>query len=272
MWLRSVVVHEVTMTTLADLRALPHTSISQVRTFLLCPRKYCLHDVAKSPPAWRPRALIFGSAWHESIGAHLLEPMSVEALQADLRDRLVRGIRSDGPPVLFEEDAHDEGQVIDLSLRMLAVFLARIPRPAKVLAVELPFALELAHPATGEVLDVPLIGAIDALIDEAGTKVWELKTAKKKWSQDQLDFDLQMTGYGMAARSLGCGDAALEILVTTKTKIPDVQVTSLVRHRRDENELLATVFGVLHAVAAGVDYPLRGWQCRTCAHAAACGS
>ncbi len=160
------------MTTLADLRALPHTSISQVRTFLLCPRKYFLHYIARSPPAWRPLALIFGSAWHESIAAHLIEPMSVDALQAHLRDGLVRGIQSDGPPVLFEEDAQDEGQVIDLSLRMLASFLARVPRPAKVLAVEVPFALELAHPATGEVLDVPLVGAIDALVDDGGATVW----------------------------------------------------------------------------------------------------
>ncbi len=81
-----------------------------------------------------------------------------------------------------------------------------------------------------------------------------------------------MTGYGMASRSLGYDGAALEILVTTKTKAPDVQITSLVRHRRDEKELLTTVFGVRAAVAAGVEYPLRGWQCRTCAHAAACGS
>ena len=35
---------------------------------------------------------------------------------------------------------------------------------------------------------------------------------KLVWS---LDFDLQMTGYGMASRSLGYDAAALKILVTT---------------------------------------------------------
>jgi hypothetical protein len=33
--------------------------------------------------------------------------------------------------------------------------------------------------------------------------VWELKTGKRRWSIDQLDFDVQPTAYGMAARALG---------------------------------------------------------------------
>ena len=102
--------------------------------------------------------------------------------------------------------------------------------------------------------------------------VWELKTGKKKWSADQLDFDLQPTAYGMATRALGYKDARVTLLVTTKGKSADIQVEHLLRHRRDELELLETAFAVARAVDAGVDYPNRGWQCRACPYAGACGS
>jgi len=158
-------------------------------------------------------------------------------------------------------------------MRMLDVFLARVPLPEQVHGVEVPFSLQLVHPVTGEIHPRPLIGAIDAIVEERGRPaVWELKTGKKKWSADQLDFDLQPTAYGIAVRSLGYKDARLTLLVTTKGKTPDVQVEHLVRHRRDELELVETVFAVARAVDAGVDYPNRGWQCRSCPYAGACAS
>lgn len=133
--------------------------------------------------------------------------------------------------------------------------------------------MELAHPVTGELLPVPLVGALDALVVEDGAEtIWELKTGKRKWSADALDYDLQTTSYRIAARELGRGDdLALKLVLTTKATQPDVQVERLVRHRRDERELVETIFAVHRAVEAGVDFPNRGWQCRTCAWAGACG-
>jgi hypothetical protein len=61
--------------TLSDLRGLPHTSISQVKTFLQCPRKFRFLYVDRVPAEFRPIALAFGTAWHETIAAHLLPPV-----------------------------------------------------------------------------------------------------------------------------------------------------------------------------------------------------
>lgn len=139
--------------------------------------------------------------------------------------------------------------------------------------MERALVLDPAHPVTGEITPVPLIGAIDAVvIDNGKTEVWELKTGKKKWSQDLLEWDPQMTAHPMAARELGHDDAALKLLVTTKTKSPDVQVERLVRHRADKQELAETALTVLHAVNAGVDCRVRGWGCKTCAHAGVYGA
>ena len=265
------------MMTLSDLRGLPHISISQLKTFLQCPRKYFFTYVQKIEPEFRPIALAFGTAWHETIGAHLLPEVQGQyltriELQTLFRDSLTEQVLEDGPPVLFE-DEEDLGKCVDLGLKMLDTFFLRVPRPDQVHEVERAFVLELAHPVTGEIAPVPFIGAMDAVVvDEGRTEVWELKTGKRKWSADQMEYDPQPTAYVMASRELGYEDAEVRLLVTTKAREPDVQIERLVRRRGDERELAETVIDVLHAVKAGVDVRIRGWGCQTCAFAGVCGA
>lgn len=266
------------MNSLAELRAKPHTSVSQLKCFIQCPRKYFFQYIDRVPPVFRPLALVFGSAWHATIGEHLTRSrheyqVPVEELRAHLRDGLVRGVEGDDIPVLFEEEEQDVGAVVDVAMKMLDAFLERVPLPEHVHGVEVPFSLELVHPVTGEILSVPLIGAMDAIVEEEGhAVVLELKTGKRRWGADQLDFDLQPSGYVMAARELGYEDAGVTLVVTLKGRKPDVQIEQLVRHRRDERELADVALAVHRAVEAGVDFRLRGWQCRTCGHAEACGA
>jgi putative RecB family exonuclease len=263
---------------LADLRSMPHLSVSQLRAFVSCPRRFFFQYIERAEPAFRAIALAFGTAWHETIGAHLLpqvrdQYLSREELQALFRDALTEEVCKEGPPVLFDDADEDLGKCIDLGLKMLDAFILGVPRPDQVLEVERAFVLELSHPLTGEIAPVPFIGAIDAIVvDEGKTAVWELKSGKRKWSQDQLEYDPQMTAYSMAARELGHDDAELKLLVTTKTKTPDVQVERLVRHLADKQELAETALTVLAAVNAGIDYRVRGWGCKTCAHAGMCGA
>ena len=258
--------------TLAELRQQPHTSISAIKSFLQCPRKYRLQYIDRVRPAFRSAALVLGSAWHDTIDEWLLaDHAEPEALRAHLRDGLVRRLQADD--VLFDEEDEDEGRLTDVALRMLGVFLVKVQKPERTLGVELPFSLELTHPMTGETLPTALIGALDAVVVSGGTElVWELKTAKRKWGVDQVEFDLQATMYKVGARTLGFGEAELEVLVTTKWRVPDVQVERLVRHRRDEVELADVILSVHRGIAAGVDHPVRGWMCRTCAFAGVCGT
>ena len=266
------------MYSLAQLRAQPHTSVSRVKSYLSCPRLHFYKYVEFLRPAFRNLALVFGTAWHETIGEHLLHSprggeVPLERLRAHLRDGLVRGVAAEDVPVLFEEEEQDIGMVVDTALRMLDAFVAQVSLPERVHGVELAFRLELVHPVTGEPHPEPLIGALDAVVDEDGMPVvWELKSGKRRWTQDALDFDLQPTAYRMASRSLGHADAAVLLLVTTKAKTPAIQREVLPRHERDERELVDIVLSVRRAVQAGVDHPLRGWQCRSCAYAGVCGS
>lgn len=174
--------------------------------------------------------------------------------------------------MLFDDDDQDEASLVATALAMLDAFLANVMRPETTLAVERAFSLTLAHPETAEVLRLPLIGSIDAIVSSGGFQsIWELKTsAKKKWSAQQIEHDLQVTGYGIAARKLGFAGARVELLVVTKTTKPTIQHEIAVRHRADEDEFIDVVFSVHRAIKAGVAHRTRSWACATCCWSAAC--
>jgi hypothetical protein len=156
-------------------------------------------------------------------------------------------------------------------MAMLDAFTAKVPMPDEVLRIELPFSVELFDPSTGEALPAPLIGSVDAVVRENGrTALWELKSAKRRWSEDALMYDLQPTSYQVGLRSQGLDDVDLKLLVTTKSRRPDVQVERLHRGPDDENDLLATATSVVRAVQAGCDHPVRSWQCKTCEYSGVC--
>lgn len=255
------------------LRRKDHVSVSAVKEYLMCPRRYSLHYVERVLPSFRAAAAAFGSAWHETIGYWLTrEGVAHDELETFFRDDLIARLGEGRIPILFDDDDQSEGRLIDTGLRMLRVFLARVRRPETVLGVEVPFSMDLSHPLTGEVLPMPLIGALDAVVvDDDGRKyILELKTAKRRWTPDQVEFDLQVSAYKLAAHHLGYDDATLRLLVTTKTVHPDVQVEDPARHEGDLVEVIDVIFGVHAAVRAGADYRSRGWQCRSCPFAEPC--
>jgi putative RecB family exonuclease len=260
---------------LSEMRKLPHISVSQLKTYISCPRRFRLHYIDNVEPAFRPVALALGTAWHTTIG-HLLKTHSEGkadsngALHERLHVELAAELHADELPVLFEDD-EPEQLFVDRAMRMLDAFLEKYELPHRVLGIEIPFSLELVDHEIGEALAVPMIGGIDAVVVSNGTPtVLELKTGKRRWGEDQLAFDLQPTAYQMAARHLGFGEPELELVLTTKGKEPTVQVEQFVRGEADERDLVTTAFSVLRAVDAGVDHPVRGWQCRGCQYQGAC--
>lgn len=112
------------------------------KSFLQCPRKYRLQYVDRCPPDFRPAALAFGSAWHDTIDRWLTTPDPLDALRAHLRDDLERRLRYDD--VLFDDEDENEGTLIDVSLKMLGTFVAKVPKPERTIDVEVPFSIELA--------------------------------------------------------------------------------------------------------------------------------
>jgi len=260
------------MITLAELRKQPHISVSALKAFIQCPRKYSYQYVERRPPEFRSIALAFGTAWHSAIDSYLVHATDTDETSNVFRDALAREVRADDVPVLFD-DEEDLGSCIDQGVRMLGVFVERVPRPDVVLGVELAFSIELVDPNRGGPLPQPLVGSIDAVVatEDDAIEIWELKTGKRRWAADQIEFDPQPTAYQMGARVFDMENSELKLLLTTKGKKPDVQVERLTRNKTQEEELALLAASVLRAVEAGVDQRLRGWQCKCCSYAGHCG-
>jgi CRISPR/Cas system-associated exonuclease Cas4 (RecB family) len=264
------------VTALALLREEAHSSVSSITTYLRCPRKYEHRYIVKTPVEHRASALAFGGVLHEALAFFYAairddrpEPTHEELAQV-FRDAWKRELDGD-LPILFGE----KESAISLTIKgaeMLKVFLEKAPRYAEVIAVEESFRMELIDPETGEVLP-PLIGVFDAVVRDENdrTVVLEHKTGARKWTDDKLAFDPQLSAYHLAATELGLGkNASVSVQLLTKTKKADLHIYNPTRTKADHDDFITTAAGVWRAVNAGVSYPVRDWWCKGCEYASGC--
>ncbi len=255
-----------------------HFSVTQMKTWLMCPAKFSYRYITGAEPEFVPMPLAFGSAFHLALAHHYQWLMRGEPTPAEeVKQRFVDAMMlAKNGPVPLQED--DDGTGFDVALAkglsMLDVTLGHpSATPAKVLGVEVPFTVDLYNASTGELLDEKLKGVIDLIVEEDGHRVLvEHKTSAKKYSLDQLVYDTQLSGYAFAAEQLKWGEVGLRFSVTTKTKVPAMQVEDVRRDDGDMSDFLKTALGVLTAIDAGVSFPVRGWACKGCPYRARCES
>jgi CRISPR/Cas system-associated exonuclease Cas4 (RecB family) len=236
-----------------------YVSVSQVKTWLMCPRKYELKYIRGVAPAFVPVNLAFGSAFHEALAGYYGEikatgiPLRRDLVLDTFRAAWAKAAEGDVPLQADDDDA-DPGAMIDKGVSMLHAFCEQAGTP-EVESVEHGFTITIHDVDTGDALEEQLVGTMDLLIrEECRVVVVEHKTAARKFTADQLAYDIQPTAYQIA-----------------KAKVPAVQVTNIRRDEHDEQDFLRTAGGVLKAIDAGVSYPLRGWQCKSCPFQGPCG-
>ena len=254
-----------------------YVSVSQVKTWLMCPRKYELKYIRGVAPEFVPVNLAFGSAFHEALAGYYNEikvsgiPLRRDLVLDTFRAAWAKAAEGDVPLQADEDDGADTGAMIDKGVSMLHAFYEQAGTP-QVESVEHGFTITIHDVDTGEALDEQLVGSMDLLIREEGRMVIiEHKTSARRYTTDQLAYDHQPTAYKLAARESGLGDASVRFQIITKSKVPAVQIADVHRDERDEQDFLRTAGGVLKAIDAGVSYPLRGWQCKTCPFQGPCG-
>jgi CRISPR/Cas system-associated exonuclease Cas4 (RecB family) len=245
-------------------RAALHVSVSQVRAFQLCPAKYKLRYLLGAEPEHKSPNLVLGTAVHEALALYYMtlkagmevEPAAVEAM---FTDSFVKAA-AEGPGVLLEE-GQKLTDIEAVGLGLVRTFLAQVQVPAEVVAVEAPFYVDVVDPETGEVLQEQLTGYLDAVVKDAdgALVVLEHKTAARAWSQDQLEFDLQVSLYQAVTQA-----AAVRLQVLTKTKVPKMLVHDLQRSDREQVEAVTIVCRVLDAIRAGAFWQSPGWACKDC--------
>ena len=258
-----------------------HVSISQLKSYLLCPRQFEFRYVRGLEQEFVPRALAFGIAFHSALARHYVdlrdvgESPPVEKLVETFREAWQLKVNGDIPLEGADDEDGPKTDPLDLAAKMLVKFdehAEATEQDMVVEAVEQPFGISLCDPDTGEVLEERLVGVIDLVVREDGqTVVVEHKSAAKKWGVDQFRFDFQPTAYQLAMREqFALNEVGLRYQIVTKTKSPVVQVENVIRSFSDEDDFRRVSLGVLKAIDAGVSYPVRGWQCRSCPYQSRC--
>jgi len=245
-----------------------HVSYSQVRTYLICPQKFLYNYVLGAEPSHRPVALVLGSAVHHAL-AHFymnLKEAGEKIAESDFLDVFREKVDAEldaSIPIRFD-DGENESAMIDQGVALLKMFREKADCPT-VLAVEQPFNVDLFDPATGEVLDLKLAGVMDLLVQgENRPKVVEHKTASKRYSSWQLEFETQPTVYKYAARQIGLGEVVLCYQLLIKTKTPSLQLCPIDRTEAHEREMMETFVQVLKAIESGIFFRNRSWACADC--------
>jgi CRISPR/Cas system-associated exonuclease Cas4 (RecB family) len=268
------------MTTVEANRDGLHISVSQIRTYLRCPRSYQLRYVMGARPAFKPVAFAFGTSFHAALARFYVAvkeegaPPPLQLVTEAFRDAWQRELDADLPLQADEEEPADTGALVDKGVEMLAVFHDHAVKTldgVKVEAVEQPFSVPLFDPDTGLELEEKLVGALDLVLKKGRRRqIVEHKTSARKYGEDQIRWDIQPTGYRLAARAMGMGEVKVTYQVVTKAKAPVLQIVDLDRTEEDEEEFLRVAVNVMRGVDAGAFPPVRSWACRSCPYAREC--
>jgi len=258
------------MSTAPALRSEPHLSVSQISTWLSCPRKYRFQYLDKIPWPAVPSALTFGTAVHAALAAMSQARLEGEEPSLDdLHDAYRVAWAAESKPIELKDGETPEA--LDAMARAMLVVALHQPSAGRVLAVEEPFRIELAPSIP------PLVGVIDLIEERDGRAVIvEHKTAGQRFTEQRVTDDYQPTAYAMASLEMGLPgvksieDVEVRFNVLLKLKKPAIDDRPTRRSRRQADELREVALAVWAAREAGIFPPNRGWACATCPFRAPC--
>lgn len=249
-----------------------HISFTQLDTYLQCPRRYKYQYVIGAEWEHIPAAIPLGKSLHQPVAQYYLAvqrngaPPSLDELLALFDEVWEKEGTAD--KVKFDEE-QSFATMKAQGRELLAVFYHEA-RPQKIVAVEYPFSEELMDPKTGEVLPIKLVGAFDLLEadDEGNFVIVDLKSTERRYSDNQLETNLQSAVYCYALVLLGLANPGDEVLVRfdvlLKTKKPAMERYPVVRNSFDQQRAFGMLKDVLRAIDAQLYHPRPGWYCAEC--------
>ncbi len=255
-----------------ELRKEPHLSASSISDYLDCSLLYKLGRVLKLQPETRPDALEFGSAIHKVIAEYYRHKLEGKIVPLEdlliLFEALWKKATENGPEITFKEGKNAQILLQD-GKTLLATYYKSLPRDNfQVIAIEEPFQFSLAN------IPVPIIGQLDLVEeDESGTIIiTDWKTSGHAYSDDEVDKNLQITIYNMAARANGYKDREmlLRFDCLIKTKVSKFEQYYTTRSEMDEMRAMKKIRHVWDGISKEVFIPNESWKCKGCSYKNAC--
>jgi len=254
-----------------------HISNSQLKTFLTCPQKHYFQYVRGLPWEFIPDYFPFGRSIHTPVKV-FYKSLKDTGQRISLEELLANFIQSwerESQGNIRYKKGEGKDSLREKGIEMLKAFYEAIT-PQRILGVEVPFSVDLIMEKTGEVLPYKLSGIFDLVeSDEEGTIIIaELKTGSKRFTEDELDLDLQGTLYSYALNQMGFhtdgGETLVRYDLLLKQKKPVMEPYYALKGRVHYQWAFQLIKKVLKAIEAGAFYPTPGWYCKDCPFGTAC--
>jgi putative RecB family exonuclease len=240
-----------------------HLSYSQINCYMTCPLKYRFHYIDKIEPPFVASALTFGSCIHEAVGTFYQsclegDPLSTgqvhdvyrQSWETYTKEQKIRFFNGDTVETLEAK-----------AKRMLDAFHQSYDPSVQIIGIEEPFEVDLGKRIP------PLVGYIDAVeqAQDGTVSIVDLKTASKKYSDNTVHSNVQLTCYSLGAKALGFnGNTRFRLDVILKTQNPEVIRYETTRTDTDRERFLKLVKAIWQGIKKDVFFPKADWQCGQC--------
>jgi len=248
-----------------------HLSNSQINLYTQCSLKYKFQYVDGFPKPFKPSGLAFGSAVHSTLSWLNKERMNGNSVSLE---RLYRIFDADWYSQKVEneiryKEGEEEMKLTVLGKELLGLYLEEPYK--KIKGTEIPFAVPIVNPHSGQRLPIDLEGIID-LIEEDGT-ITEFKTSAQMMDPKDVETYLQLTIYSYAFETLAHKPPKLLRVVNfVKTKKPKMIVLRTKREKADYERLFFLAGRVFQGIRSQVFFPRTGFWCKDCEYGDLCRS
>jgi CRISPR/Cas system-associated exonuclease Cas4 (RecB family) len=251
-----------------------HLSISQINEYLGCSQQYFYHRIVEIEALETPGALVIGSAIHLAFETYnknkaLGESTSCEQMVLVFSEYLDE--QTSQSHVNFGRSSADE--LKEKCQTWFNVFLSEQDQNEKVVSVEESFRINLPS------LTIPVVGRVDLVVEDSRGDiiVIDYKSAASKPSKSDIDSNMQMTLYGIWAKSRWPDrniKLRMDYLIksvkapafykyeTQRCEIHELELTAL--FRKVYNHILMLKSDVIDPL------PNRSWKCSGCGYRTLC--
>ena len=248
---------------------MPHLSNSQINLYSQCSLKYKFQYIDEFPKPFKPSGLALGSAVHSALSWINRERMNGNSITLE---RLYRIFDADWYSQKVDteiryKDGEEEMKLVVLGKEMLGLYLEQSYKAVQ--GIEIPFAVPLINPQTGQRLGIDLEGVID-LIEKEDT-ITEFKTSAQMIDPKEADNYLQLTIYSYAFEALvQRPPKLLKVVNFVKTKKPKIITLETKRCKADYQRFFFLASHVLKGIQQRIFFPRTGFWCKDCEYGGLC--
>jgi len=256
-----------------ELRKSPHLSASAINDYVECGLLYKFGRIDRLPMEFTSDALEFGSVIHLVLAEFYQEKIMGNKLPLkEIHESFERQWidAAEGRDDIQYAEGKDFETLLMEGKELLSVWYGKLPEDDfHVIGIEEPFTFNLPG------IPIPIIGAMDLIEeDDEGTLIiTDFKTSGRAYSTDEIDKNMQLSVYQMAAKANGFEDREilLRLDCLIKTKAPKFEQYWTTRSELDERRVARKIVQVWDGISKGVFVPNdTGWKCKNCGYKNAC--